>query len=154
MYNTFYLHQQRSLKIRDDERIGATACIAGLHTMATLLSHHLDKCLAQSMSPRDVIGELHNEVTASQQLLDELHRHLHRSDLLPDRTSLVSASCFVTSLTNAVKLFDELYSALTHISFADLDNGSEDSDGILTELLEKVRWQTKYWRIQYRILDR
>ena len=157
MYNTIYLHQQRSLEIQEEERIGATACVLGLQTMAAMLIQRLDQCLSGPSASLDIITRLHTEVASSTKLLDELHHHLEGSDLSFGRTTLISASCLITSFTNAVKLFDELYSALAPISrlldSAEPRNHNECGAGNLDELYEKLCWQITYWKMQSQILE-
>ncbi|CZT19140.1 uncharacterized protein RCC_04986 [Ramularia collo-cygni] len=156
-YNTYYLHTRRSLEIGKDERIGATACIAGLRRIAETLEGCLSEYLLVHHEILELATMLHQGAQSSVAFLGELHRQLTNNTFSVDRAALISVSSLVTSFTNAVLLFDELHHAIVPI-FKLQENRPGPSDvkvedvTHLTNLLGRLTWQNTCWNMQLDIL--
>lgn len=143
--NTIYLHEQRSFKISPELRINAADCLLRLESKIKIL-----QCLAAKYDASEHESPLSSfdtgiEIVGS--ALNALRKQLDRIDPGQGYASKLSLEDMVASLTNAVRLFDDVHGFLMTV-----EAGERVKVSPAKPLCERLSWQADTWNLQASIL--
>lgn len=149
---TFVLHQERTLSLGSDERIGVTACISGLKTLARNLHSRLS---ITPTSQLPVAAELLSFLETSISLLKTFENHFRPGTQIPiERASLVQVDQLVACFSSAVLLFNNIQQAIRSIEAHKLATpGDLRHESTLRPHAEKLANQCQIWQTLLNLLQ-
>lgn len=149
---TFVLHQERTLSLGSDERIGVTACISGLKTLARNLHSRLS---ITHTSQVPVAADLLSSLETSTSLLETFENHFRPGTQIPiERASLVQVDQLVACFSSAVLLFNTIQQAIRSVeAYTFATPGDSRHESTLRPHAEKLANQCQIWQTLLNLLQ-